>query len=760
MGNAVSGRKLNSDMMLELESFLEANALCNSSVLGPSGLEKMIKEARLMDFDINEQLFKKGDSIQAIFFVRAGFVHVTDREDGSGGVLLTTGALIDAGGMMGSGVMTEKRTKYITRAKVSTECNSAEVYVIPMIHYHGALNKLKSVIKSKEFRVMAQTAIFHDLHQSDIMRLYNKCDMREYSPGSHILRHGAKQSFYMYILVSGECVATSYTKNKMNHQKDPEQAHPEHHHQDNPVHLRAPTYFNEECLVRLGREESAQNETQLCSSKFRKKVCKKYKDRKCNMSIKVGKTGCIVLSLSYRAFHEHCVAMSGHYYAHFMRRMEDMEIAAEAALLLEQALQDGNVATMGSPKKYAVFSGQMANETSTCVEEELLHMKGLHFRNPEPRDVTVFNTAPIIKVRVMKKAIQKSLMDCTEEDLDAHFNVMAHMNDKRVEIQKTGQEELAVASREGHEHDHMHLADHIGHYDLNGDGSIPASSANGLSEGGLDKKTKKSKKDRDTSKKSKKDKKKGSKEKADGSGSDVGGVPSSSSSAQAPVSSLMSSLFGSLSNESTLHQEIQQAKANKHDTSDEDEYASGNAPSGKNKPVEKTTSDAESSDHPRGEGGLADLITSPLDSIFSLVGVIPVIAGPEEAEETMDVAGAAVLPGREGTSENQELSEIDSAAMGGRKRRFSSHTPQNASHYAQSSSDRGRNKSYAKIHLHDSENHQAGVTFAEGPNSSSPAKVGNNLLFGLFDTVLCGAPDIVCGDGKSQSLGSGQTPVA
>ena len=90
MGNAVSGRKLNSDMMLELESFLEANALCNSSVLGPSGLEKMIKEGRLMDFDINEQLFKKGDSIQAIFFVRAGFVHVTDREDGSGGVLLTT----------------------------------------------------------------------------------------------------------------------------------------------------------------------------------------------------------------------------------------------------------------------------------------------------------------------------------------------------------------------------------------------------------------------------------------------------------------------------------------------------------------------------------------------------------------------------------------------------------------------------------------------------------------------------------------------
>ena len=49
MGNAVSGRKLNSDMMLELESFLEANALCNSSVLGPSGLEKMIKEARLME---------------------------------------------------------------------------------------------------------------------------------------------------------------------------------------------------------------------------------------------------------------------------------------------------------------------------------------------------------------------------------------------------------------------------------------------------------------------------------------------------------------------------------------------------------------------------------------------------------------------------------------------------------------------------------------------------------------------------------------
>ena len=58
--------------------------------------------------------------------------------------------------------------------------------------------------------MLKETALFHDLNHSDLVRIYNHSDLREYSPGSHILRRGAKQSFRMYIIIRGDCVATDY----------------------------------------------------------------------------------------------------------------------------------------------------------------------------------------------------------------------------------------------------------------------------------------------------------------------------------------------------------------------------------------------------------------------------------------------------------------------------------------------------------------------------------------------------------------------
>jgi hypothetical protein len=39
-------------------------------------------------------------------------------------------------------------------------------------------------------------------------------------------------------------------------------------------------------------------------------------------------------------------------------------------------------------------------------------------------------------------------------------------------------------------------------------------------------------------------------------------------------------------------------------------------------------------------------------------------------------------------------------------------------------------------------------------------KVGSNLLFGMFDTVLCGVPEVLCGPPNAKAKGVGSTPMA
>ena len=141
MGNTY-GKKLNGDEQLELESFLEGNTLCNSSVLGPNGMKKLIKWARCVKLSEDEILFKEGDPIERMYFVRAGYMHVTDADDGNRGLLLGAGALMDAGRLKGSGKNTEKRQKYITTARVARNCRSAEIFAISMRTYNSALKEI------------------------------------------------------------------------------------------------------------------------------------------------------------------------------------------------------------------------------------------------------------------------------------------------------------------------------------------------------------------------------------------------------------------------------------------------------------------------------------------------------------------------------------------------------------------------------------------------------------------------------------------
>ena len=60
--------------------------------------------------------------------------------------------------------------------------------------------------------------------------------------------------------------------------------------------------------------------------------------------------------------------------------------------------------------------------------------------------------------------------------------------------------------------------------------------------------------------------------------------------------------------------------------------------------------------------------------------------------------------------------------------------------------------------MKDGDNGGEGVSFAE-EDGSPDAKVGNNLFFGVFDSVLCGVPEVLCGDGKKQVGGINRTPV-
>ena len=155
--------------------------------LGPM-MKKLIKWARCVKLSEDEILFKEGDPIERMYFVRAGYMHVTDADDGNRGLLLGAGALMDAGRLKGSGKNTEKRQKYITTARVARNCRSAEIFAISMRTYNSALKKLWQITKSKDFQVLKETALFHDLNHSDLLRIYNHSDLREYSPGSHILR--------------------------------------------------------------------------------------------------------------------------------------------------------------------------------------------------------------------------------------------------------------------------------------------------------------------------------------------------------------------------------------------------------------------------------------------------------------------------------------------------------------------------------------------------------------------------------------------
>ena len=150
---------------------------------------------------------------------------------------------------------------------------------------------------------------------------------------------------------------------------------------------------------------------------------KKYKHGKCNMSIKVGNTGCTVLTISYENFHEKYVGMSDHYYSHFMRRIEDIGIAAQGALYSSQDFLRRNALDAVSRKKPGFFSG-VENEASTSVAEEILRMKNLNFGNPQAKEEAAFDVAPVIRLRVIHRPLKKSLLDCTIEELSAHFNVV------------------------------------------------------------------------------------------------------------------------------------------------------------------------------------------------------------------------------------------------------------------------------------------------------------------------------------------------
>lgn len=716
MGNTV-GKKLDNDRREELEAFLEGNALCNSSVLGPAGFQKMIKWARCIELENNQYLFKNGDSIKFVYFVRAGYLHISDKDDNVGGLLLTTGALVDAGKMKGSGKVTENRNEYVTTAKVASQCRAAEVFAIPMSRYKSALEKLLQVVRSKEFQVLRETALFHDLHHSDLMRIYNHSDLREYSPGSHILRKGAKQSFRMYIIIKGACTATDYVDKNANHTASDGL---KEHATGRPVTLRSPAYFNEEGLIRLiegGTEGVDDNmhseEVVIYSNKFRRSVVKRNKGGKCGMSVKVGKTGCTVLTISYEAFHEHCVGMSDHYYTHFMRRMEDVEIAAKGALLAEQTYLGGGVtADLG---KVANLSSP-ESKVAAGVEEELLHIKGLKYHNPEVKDLAVFNIAPILEVRVLKKPFAKSLLDCSSEDVKLHFDVMRHGESSRDErmrdstnTQKSDKEVAGAPAQNGREYCYLDLRQKIGDHDFEQSSGIPTV------EGKKDKKGKAKKKE---------------KRGQEGASRETGQAPPS-------TPSLMASLFPPLLNEKAG------AAKNNVDSSDEEYGSALQSSQGNSSGLER--SDRETLESAASDG-LGSPVVNALEGIFSLVGVVP--AATAEQEETMDAV-------EEGEKEVDKEGEEPSDEPARRSRRFTSTSPVNASQY----SSRASRRSFAKIRSTEGDNtDEKYVTYVE---ADSPVdKVGNNVLFGIFDSVLCGAPDILCGDGKTGVTGISKTPVA
>ena len=724
------GRKLSPVESLELEGYLEGNSLLNSSMLGPTGIEKLLKWARITELDANDTVFKKGDKIKNLIIVRSGFIHVSDKETGKGELLVSTGALLDAGHIKGSGKKTEKREEYITNAVVDRSCHYSELFVIDMKRYDSALNKLVKVTTSHEFKSLHQTALFHDLHHSDIMRIFNYCDLREYSPGSNIIRRNAAQSNRLYIIVSGDCVARDF------HDSD---SIASSHHDKNDKNkesflLRCPAYFNEECLVRgvdnSPRKNINNKEVKMYSNHFRRKTVRRMKENKCMMTVKVGNRGCTLLTLSKDAFHDHCVDLSENFYSHFMRRLEDMDLASAAFTHVHDP--DSSV-RVGTPQPDMLDvgntgGGQMAIHST---EGEKLHFKCSSYRNPERKDQTLFDSCPVLKVRVLKSPLCKSLIDVSHDQLLDHFNVMKHQDeidhhhsytqydsDTQGEycymdmVDKIGNDLLEDDMRESAHHHHRHRRRHGSMKNENKD-KLQSKAESSMPNESHD-------------------------------SSDKVAIINAHHNIRDPSKpSMLSSLFG----ESDYADEFNAAKKGPDDDGDDEYHNSAKSRDSHDHGVQSEPEPSINSEKSVTASAL-DLVTNPLGGIFSLVGVVP--GATEDTEEVLEEKspGAAV----------EEVPEVPGAHV----RRFTSTSPVALSQIqAGSRKNRG---SIARVRLEATEDgHDAGVTFAEDEDGNEEGQgsiVGSNFLFGIFDTVLCNVPEVLCGEGNPHSQGSGNTPVA
>ena len=203
------GRGLDADEKEELEHCLESTPLLNSSMMSQNGLNKLVKWARLVSFEPGQVVFRKGQSVNLLYVVRSGFVRVTDQDEASGGVILGHGTMLDAGQVRGAGPETEKRSVYITNA-VCCGTEEVELFAISLDIYFKGINRLQNLMELAEFKALSESVLWHDLHSSDIVRLFSFCELREYVQGTHIIKRGAFQNNRILVIVKGSCEVTDY----------------------------------------------------------------------------------------------------------------------------------------------------------------------------------------------------------------------------------------------------------------------------------------------------------------------------------------------------------------------------------------------------------------------------------------------------------------------------------------------------------------------------------------------------------------------
>ncbi len=422
MGNAFSRRRIDEEESLELENFLEYSPLLNSSMMSQHGMKKLVKWARIATMETGEVIFKQGEKINSLYIVRSGLVRVTDKSEDTGGVVLGHGALLDAGLIRGAGPETEKRSEYITNAICRPE-SEVELFVISLKTYWSAMNRFRTVTESPEFKALSESALWHDLHSSDIMRIFGHCDLREYPAFAHIAKKNGLQNNRVLLCIKGSCEVTEYYEAKNGGATAGQ----------HPIFCQAPVMINEECLMHITDERNGMvnfHKTHLITPKFRRNSQRKVKSNKFLSTVKAGPHGCVFLSLHVNSFYDRCAQSSDLFVLHLFRRLEDIEVASHAALHAERASSNAapeapfTPSHLESKRRDNVAEGDPESRDYINAVYESLRIKGCHYRNPSSKDVAVFRSSPWFNLRVRKRPLTRSLVDLTVEDLELHFDAV------------------------------------------------------------------------------------------------------------------------------------------------------------------------------------------------------------------------------------------------------------------------------------------------------------------------------------------------